>query len=57
MKQLVIPTLLALLVAGCSSTPDDQANAPVEDGRGKVATVEAGNVNASKANADRKSVV
>ncbi len=48
MKQLVIPTLLALLVAGCSSTPDDQANAPVEDGRGKVATVEAGNVNASK---------
>ena len=49
MKQLVIPALLALLVAGCSSTPDaDQANAPVEDGRGKVATVEAGNVNASK---------
>jgi peptidoglycan-associated lipoprotein len=49
MKQLVIPALLALLIAGCSSTPDaDQANAPVEDGRGKVATVEAGNVNASK---------
>lgn len=49
MKQLVIPALLALLVAGCSSTPDaDQANAPVEDGRGKVATVEAGNVNGSK---------
>lgn len=49
MKQLVIPALLALLIAGCSSTPDaDQANAPVEDGRGKVATVEAGNVNSSK---------
>ena len=49
MKQLVIPALLALLIAGCSSTPDaDQANAPVEDGRGKVATVEAGNVNGSK---------
>jgi peptidoglycan-associated lipoprotein len=49
MKQFVIPALLALLIAGCSSTPDaDQANAPVEDGRGKVATVEAGNVNGSK---------
>ena len=49
MKQLVIPALLALLIAGCSSTPDaDQANAPVEDGRGRVATVEAGNVNGSK---------
>ncbi len=49
MKQLVISALLALLIAGCSSTPDaDQANAPVEDGRGKVATVEAGNVNGSK---------
>ena len=49
MKQLVIPALLALLIAGCSSTPDaDQANAPAEDGRGRVATVEAGNVNGSK---------
>ena len=49
MKQLVIPALLALLIAGCSSTPDaDQANAPIEDGRGRVATVEAGNVNGSK---------
>ena len=49
MKQLVIPALLALLIAGCSSTHDaDQVNAPVEDGRGRVATVEAGNVNGSK---------
>lgn len=49
MKQLIIPALLALLIAGCSSTPDaDQANAPVEDGRGKVATVDAGNVSGSK---------
>lgn len=49
MKQLIIPALFALLIAGCSSTPDaDQANAPVEDGRGKVATVDAGNVSGSK---------
>lgn len=49
MKQLIIPTLLALFVAGCSSTPDaERATAPVEDGRGKVATVDAGNISASK---------
>ena len=44
MKRLVIPTLLALLIVGCSSTPDaDQAGAPVDRGNdGKVATVTAG---------------
>ena len=45
MKRLVIPALLALLVAGCSSTPDaDQAGAPVDSrsNDGKVATVTAG---------------
>ena len=48
MKQLIIPVLLTLLIAGCSSTPDaDQANAPAEDGRGKVATVDAANVSSS----------
>ena len=38
MKRLVIPTLLALLIVGCSSTPDaDQAGAPVDRGNdGKV---------------------
>ncbi len=44
MKRLVIPTLLALLIVGCSSTPDDQAGAPVDSraNDGKVATVTAG---------------
>ena len=45
MKRLIIPTLLVLLVAGCSSTPDaEQAGAPVESRGGdssKVATVTA----------------
>jgi peptidoglycan-associated lipoprotein len=47
MKHLIIPALLAVLVAGCSSTPSgpEQAGAPVEsrDGAG-VATVTAGGV-------------
>ena len=44
MKQLIIPALLALLMTGCSSTPDtaEQGGAPVE-GRNGVATVTAGN--------------
>lgn len=50
MKQLIIPALLALLIAGCSSTPDapEQGGAPVE-GRGgpSVATVTAGGLNSN----------
>ncbi len=46
MKQLIIPALLALLIAGCSSTPDapEQSGAPVESrtGGNGVATVTAG---------------
>ena len=51
MKRLIIPTLLALLVAGCSSTPDsEQAGAPVDSrsGNGNVATVTAGNMDNRK---------
>ena len=54
MKKLIIPTLLALLIAGCSSTPDapEQGGAPVEsrDGSnpGSVATVTAGGIASSK---------
>ena len=52
MKRLIIPTLLALLVAGCSSTPDtaEQTGAPVESrtGSGNVATVTAGNMDSRK---------
>lgn len=47
LKQLIIPALLALLITGCSSTPDaDQAGAPVEsrDNNGGVATVDANNL-------------
>ena len=49
MKQLIIPALLALLIAGCSSTPDapEQGGAPVEsrDGSGsKIATVDTTNI-------------
>jgi len=47
MKQLIIPALLALLIAGCSSTPDgpEQGGAPVESRNGTgVATVTAGGV-------------
>ena len=51
MKQYFAPALLALLIVGCSSTPDapDQNGAPVE-GRGNsgVATVTAGDVNGNK---------
>ena len=44
MKKLILPALLAALVAGCSSTPDaTDANAPVE-GRNGIATVNAGNM-------------
>ena len=53
MKRLIIPTLLALLVAGCSSTPDtaEQTGAPVESrgaNDGKIATVTAGNMDSRK---------
>ena len=46
MKQLIIPALLALLIAGCSSTPDapEQGGAPVEsrDGSSGISTITAG---------------
>ena len=51
MKQLAIPALVALLVAGCSSTPSgpEQGGAPVETrGGSNVATVTAGNVDAGR---------
>jgi len=51
MKKLIIPALLALLIAGCSSTPDaPEANgAQVETpNKGNVATVTAGNVDSRK---------
>ena len=46
MKQLAIPALIALLIAGCSSTPSgpEQGGAPVETRGGNVATVTAGGV-------------
>ncbi len=52
MKQLIIPALLALLIAGCTSTPDapEQGGAPVEsrsDGS-SVATVTAGGLDGQK---------
>ena len=49
MKQLAIPALLALLIAGCSSTPSgpEQGGAPVETRGGNVATVTAGGVDSS----------
>jgi peptidoglycan-associated lipoprotein len=50
MKKLIIPALLAALLAACSSTPipDDSANgAPVESRDGKIAQVNAGNVDGS----------
>jgi peptidoglycan-associated lipoprotein len=50
MKRIFAPALIALLIVGCSSTPDapEQNGAPVE-GRGGpgVATVTAGGVNAN----------
>ena len=53
MKKLIIPALLALLIAGCSSTPDapDANGAQVEtrsNNAGNVATVTAGNVDSRK---------
>lgn len=54
MKRLIVPTLLALLIAGCSSTPDtaEQTGAPVESrsgaGSSNVATVTAGNLDSRK---------
>jgi peptidoglycan-associated lipoprotein len=51
MKKLIIPALLALLIAGCSSTPDApegngaQVETPNKDG---VTTVNAGNVDSRK---------
>ena len=50
MKQLIIPALLALLIAGCSSTPDlANGGAPVEGRDGSnVATVNAGGIDGRK---------
>ena len=52
MKQLIIPALLALMIAGCSSTPDtpEQGAAPVESrGAGdSVATVTASGADSRK---------
>lgn len=49
MKKLLIPALLTLLMAGCSSTPSgpEQSGAPVET-RDGVATVNAGGVDGRK---------
>ena len=50
MKHLVISALLALFIAGCSSTPDtgaEQSGRPVE-GRDGVRTVTAGGVRSSQ---------
>ena len=42
LKQLIIPALLAVLITGCSSTPDaDQNGAPVESRDNGIATVDA----------------
>ena len=51
MKRLIIPALLALLIAGCSSTPDSgQDPAPVDSrsGDGSVTTVDTGTVDGRK---------
>ncbi|MCP5267911.1 MAG: peptidoglycan-associated lipoprotein Pal [Zoogloeaceae bacterium] len=51
MKKLIIPALLALIVAGCSSSPDigaEQSGAPVEGRDGKVNTVNAGGMGSSQ---------
>jgi len=53
MNKLIIPALLALLIAGCSSTPDapEQGGAPVESRNGNtssVATVTAGGLDGQK---------
>ncbi len=45
LKQLIIPALLAVLITGCSSTPDaDQNGAPVESRDNGIATVDANNL-------------
>jgi peptidoglycan-associated lipoprotein len=45
LKQLIIPALLAILITGCSSTPDaDQSGAPVESRDNGIATVDANNL-------------
>ena len=45
LKQLIIPALLAILITGCSSTPDaDQSSAPVESRDNGIATVDANNL-------------
>ena len=51
MKYALIPALIALVVAGCSSTPDtaEQSGAPVESRSGSsVATVTAGGIDGRK---------
>jgi peptidoglycan-associated lipoprotein len=51
MKYALIPALIALLIAGCSSTPDtaEQSGAPVESRSGSsVATVTAGGIDGRK---------
>ena len=53
MKRLIIPALLALMLAACSSTPDtkdEQGGAPVESrsDSGTVATVTAGDLDGRK---------
>ncbi len=49
MKQLVIPALIALFIAGCSSTPSgpEQNAAPVESG-GRVTTVDTASPDGSR---------
>jgi peptidoglycan-associated lipoprotein len=51
MKRFIIPTLLVLLVAGCSSTPDAEQDAAPVDSRGNggdVATVTANGVDSRR---------
>lgn len=54
MKQLIIPALLALLIAGCSSAPDgpEPSGAPVETRSGvntsSACTVTAGSIDSRK---------
>lgn len=52
MKKLIIPAMLAMLLAGCSSTPDapEQGGAPVEsrDAGSDIKTVTAGELDSRK---------
>jgi len=50
MKQLILTALFAILIAGCSSTPDTsgQDGAPVETRGGGVSTVTAGGVDGGR---------